>query len=154
MKTPTIGYECDVRISKSKIAKIQLVEAISLFLVGKYLCAITLSGAAEEIFARLLNACGEMSAVESSIESIQNIRKKTSLDVMQNMSKKDIFNQWNRARNALKHYDGEGDVFVTINLFDEAYWLIRRALSNADILDIFIENKMDFENWMIVNITN
>jgi hypothetical protein len=150
--TPTLGYEEDTRITKSEIAKVQLTEAISLFLAGKYLCAITLSGAAEEIFARLLNAHGEKSIVEASFHTIQSIRDKTGLCVMGNRTKNEIFNEWNTARNTLKHHGKESEAAISLNLFDEAYWMIKRALSNANKLSISIDSELDFENWVIINI--
>lgn len=150
--TQTLGFEDDTQITKDEIAKVQLTEAISLFLAGKYLCAITLSGAAEEIFARLLNAHGEKSIVESSFHAIQSVREKTGLCVMGNRPKNEIFNEWNTARNALKHHGKESEDVISLNLFDEAYWMIKRALSNANKLGISIGNELDFENWVIINI--
>ena len=91
-RTPTFGYEDNVQISKREIAETQLVEAISLFLSGNYVCAITLAGAAEEIFARLVNAQGATSAVESSFEVIQTIREKIGLEAVGEKPKKTIFN--------------------------------------------------------------
>ena len=148
----TLGFEEDTRISKQKIAEIQLVEAINLFLANKYLCAITLAGAAEEVFARLLNQQGEVSVVEKSFQSIQRIREKTDISVMGEKPKNEIFNEWNSARNRLKHHGKTDDEAVSINLFDEAYWMIKRGLANAEKLEIPINNQLDFENWIIVNI--
>ena len=51
MRTTTLGYEDDTQISKSDIARTQLTEAIALFLGEKFLSAITLAGAAEDIDA-------------------------------------------------------------------------------------------------------
>lgn len=148
----TLGFEEDTRISKQEIAETQLVEAINLFLASKYLCAITLAGAAEEVFARLLNQQGEISVVEQSVQSIQHIRKKTGHSIMCGKPKNEIFNEWNSARNTLKHHGKTDDETVKVNLFDEAYWIIRRGLANAKKLDISINNQLDFENWIIVNI--
>jgi hypothetical protein len=148
----TLGFEDDTQITKGEIAKTQLVEAINLFLAGKYLCAITLAGAAEEVLARLLNQQGEISVVEKSFQSIQHIREKTGLSVMDGKPKNEIFNEWNSARNTLKHHGKTDDEIVTINLFDEAYWMIKRGLANAEKLEILIKNQLDFENWIIINI--
>jgi len=148
----TQGFEDDTQITKGEIAKIQLAEAINLLLAGKYLCAITLAGAAEEVLGRLLNQRGEISVVEKSFQSIQNIREKTGLSVMRGKPKNEIFNEWNSARNTLKHHGKTNDEIVTINLFDETYWMIKRGLANAERLGISIKNQIDFENWIIVNI--
>ncbi len=147
----TLGFEDDIKISKQEIAKIQLVEAINLFLCGKYLCAITLAGAAEEILARLINQQGKPSVIEESFEAIQAARKKNA-SIMSGMPRNEIFNYWNTSRNILKHHGKTSDEFVTINLFDEAYWMILRGLTNAKNLEIHIRNQTDFENWLIINI--
>jgi len=152
MPTPTLGYEDDTEISKSEIAREQLTEAIALFIKGKFLCALTLSGAAEEVLGRLLNAKNEKSIVESSFEEIQKIREATGLAVMENKPKNEIFNQWNSARNTVKHHNKSENEIVKINLFDEGYWMIKRALANASRLGIAIHNELDFENWCIEQI--
>lgn len=71
---------------------------------------------------------------------------------MGNRPKNMIFNEWNTARNTLKHHGKESDEAITINLFDEAYWMIKRALSNATKLNITIDNEIDFESWVVINI--
>lgn len=152
MRTPSLGYQGDTLIDKREIAQTQLKEAIALFLDEKFLCGITLAGAAEEVLARLLNARGEQSAVEESIEAIQRLRETTGLAIMENRPKKEIFNLWNNARNTLKHHNDKSEESVMINLFDEAYWMIKRALANASKLGIPISNEVDFENWCIVEL--
>jgi len=152
MRTPTLGYEDDTTISKAEIARIQLIEAIGLFVDEKFLCALTLAGAAEDIFARLLNSCGEKSAVEDSFEQIQKIRDITGLTVMENKKKNEIFSHFNYARNSVKHFNKKESEIVKLNLFDEGYWMIKRALANAKCLEIQIDNELDFENWCIEQI--
>ena len=63
-----------------------------------------------------------------------------------------LFNDWNMARNKLKHHSKGEDETLTLNLFDEAYWMIKRANANAEKLGIPIDNQNDFENWVIFNI--
>lgn len=151
MNTPTLGYEADTEISKSEIARRQLNEAITLFLQQNFLCAITLAGAAETIFSGLLNSKGAKSTVEHSVENIVKIRELTGLAVMQRSANK-LFTQWNITRNTLKHHDKNDDEMVTANFFDEAYWMIKRALANAKTLGVPISNEVDFENWCILEL--
>lgn len=122
MNVPTLGYEDDTQISKCKIARIQLVEAISLFLHGNFVCAITLAGAAESVYAGILEDEGTTSVIEDSVLAIQAIRENTSQNPFEGKPKNHIFNVWNTARNDLKHHGKGRDDIVTINLFDEA-WL-------------------------------
>ena len=152
MPTPTLGFQNDTQINKSEIAQTQLKEAIALFLDKNFLCAITLAGAAEAILAGLLNSRGEHSVVEASFKSIQTIREATGLTIMGNRQKNEIFNQWNTARNTLKHHNNKDEEAVTINLFDEAYWMIKRALANTSKLGIRIDNELDFENWCLIKL--
>ncbi|UJO99550.1 MAG: hypothetical protein LZF64_10140 [Nitrosomonas sp.] len=151
MRTPSLGYQDDTQIGKREIAQPQLKEPIALFLDEKFLCAITLAGAAEEILARLVNVGSEQSIVEESLEAIQKLRE-AGIPMMGDLSKKKIFNLWNNARNTIKHHDEKSEEIVIINLFDEAYWMIKRALANASKLGIPISNEVDFENWCIVQL--
>jgi hypothetical protein len=152
MSAPKLGYEDDIKLPKSEIGRVQLERAINLFLDGDYLCAITLAGAAEAIYAGILEDEGLSSAVEDSVSAIQVIRESTSLFPMGGKPNNQLFNGWNAARNDLKHHGKGKASIVSINLFDEAFWMVKRALENARKLDITIVNSQDFENWVIMNI--
>jgi formylmethanofuran:tetrahydromethanopterin formyltransferase len=152
MKIPTLGFEDDTKIYKKDIAKVQLIEAIELFIENNFVCAITLAGASEAVLSGILTAKGELTATEQSVNAIENLRNTTTFEVMESRPKNKIYNLWNSARNTMKHHNKNEADFVVVNLFDEAYWLIQRALSNASKLDIKIENQQEFENWCIVNI--
>jgi len=65
---------------------------------------------------------------------------------MDNKPKNEVFNQWNAGRNKVKHHNKNESEIVTISLFDEGYWMIKRALANASRLGIAIHNELDFEN--------
>lgn len=151
MVAPSLGYEEDVQIAKSEIARVQLERAIALFLEGDYVCSITLAGAAEAVYAGILEDAELPSAVEDSVAAIQSIRE-AGHSAMGGEPKNRIFNGWNAARNDLKHHGKGKAAIIAINLFDEAYWLIRRALANAQKLGAPITNSQDFENWIIMNI--
>lgn len=152
MHIPTLGFEEDTIISKSEIARVQLTEAISLFIQQKFLCSVTLAGAAEDVFAGLLEAKGKKAIVEHSAETIDKIREASGLAVMGSLPRNKIFNLWNFARNTVKHHSKKEECMITINFFDEAYWMIKRALSNASNLGIPISNKIDFESWCIIEL--
>lgn len=157
MGNPTLGYEENTEISKTEIAKIQLIEAINLFIQGKNICAVTLAGAAEAIFAGYLASQGLTSAVEDATEAIGIIREKINFignisEPMQGKSDKEMYNQWNSSRNNLKHHNKNDSLNINLNIFDESYWMIKRALVNAKKSNVFIENEIDFENWVVVNI--
>ena len=152
MKNPTLGYEEDTEISKREIATIQLEEAVRLFLEEKFLCALTLAGAAEEILSRLVNSIGQPSSAEGSAEAILNLKNRGAVAGLAGVSQSSLFKQWNKGRNAMKHHDPKESEIVVLNVFDEAYWMIRRGLENAKVIGVPIRNQLDFENWVVVNI--
>lgn len=152
MNALTLGYEDDTTLPKREIARVQLVEAIALFLQGKFLCALTLAGAAESVLAGLLSADGQPSAVEESTARFRKILSTIGLQSVEPRKDSDHYKNWNRARNAVKHH-GKGEPNdLKLNVFDEAYWMIERALENSALLLLPIENEQDFKNWIIVNI--
>lgn len=144
--------EAPIQITKREIARVQLVEAINLFLEENYIPCVTLAGAAEEVFARLINQAGGTSIAEISIEEISKIREKTGLNVLGGRPKEEIYNLWNSARNSLKHHGKSKPEDVLLHPFSDAYMMIRRALFNAKELGVVIGNKQDFENWLVTNL--
>jgi len=153
MKIPTLGYQDDISISKSEIALTQLTESIEQFVSENFICATTLAGASEDILRGLINQKGEKSTVEEAADNVMELREKHGLNAMEDAKKKnDLYNHWNKARNSYKHHGKKDEgVFVT-NLFDDAYWMIKRALEKAKKLNIAVKNEIDFENWCIEKI--
>ena len=152
MNTPTLGYQDDSNLRKVEIARIQLTEAINLFVSEKFLCALTLAGAAEEILGRLALMEGQSSAIQASAAKILELKDKLGLTALISVTEKSLFQSWNAARNTVKHHDKSDPDSVVINSCDEAYWMIRRALANANLVKLEIDNAQDFENWVIVNV--
>jgi len=152
MNAPTLGYEDDSTLTKREIARLQLVEAIDLFLRGNFICALTLAGAAEGVLAGLLAVEGRASAVEESASGILTLLDAIGLHTIQPRKDTDYYNEWNKARNLAKHHGKKEAESVTLNQFDEAYWMIERALRNASLLALSVENVDDYRNWIIVNI--
>lgn len=119
-----------------------------MFLAGKFLPSLTLAGAAEGIFAGLLHAKKERSTAEKAADQVTNLKSKVKTPLPDNS-----LAYWNLARNQAKHHGKKvNEETVTINLFDEAYWMIKRALTDAATLGVRIGNQQDFENWIIANI--
>ena len=152
MTVPTIGFEPDTILSKPEIAISQLNEAISMFVQLRFLPAITLAGAAEEILGKLLIRQGVPHVISESVSAIERLRDQTGLHVMADSSGREIIDSWNHARNAAKHLIGPETESITLNLCDEAYWLIRRAIANADKLGLSVAGSQDFENWVLANV--
>ncbi len=143
--------EDNSEIGKATLAKIQLEDAIDLFLTGKRISAITLAGAADGIFAGLLKQQGDDSAAKEVWNSIVDIRKSTGLKYAGERTEKDAFNEWNNSRNRLKHHDGKEDTTLLFNVFDEAFLSIQRANMDGDRLGVVAKNRQKYEKWIIEN---
>ena len=152
MNTPTLGYEDDSTLTKREVARRQLVEAIALFLRGDFICALTLAGAAEGVLAGLLAAEDRDSAVEESALRILSLLDAIGLHTALPRKDTAYYNEWNKARNLVKHHSKKEADSITLNQFDEAYWMIERALRNAGLLALRVENSNDYKNWIIENI--
>lgn len=154
MSAPSLGYEENTTLLRSEVAQVQLVSAIELFVEGRFLPALTLAGAAEEVLGKLLTRRSILPVVKESVQAIKDLRERTGLAVMGNRSESELISHWNTARNSAKHLNQADDETLTLNLCDEAYWMIRRALENAERLGVLVPNKVDFENWVIVNVAS
>lgn len=148
----TLGFEDPVKLGKSDVALTQLEDAIDLFLNGKRLSSITLAAAADGIFAGLLKQKGEKPAVEETWNSIEKVRENTRLNIAGDRTRKDAFNEWNWHQNRLKHHDKRDDEWIEMNVFDHAYYAIKRALADAKKLGLVPENHFSFEKWLFENI--
>ncbi len=106
-------------ISKLDAAQIQLDTAIDHFFHGDHVCAVTLAGAAEDIFAGLLKADGQQSAFEFLHDWYQKTYNKT-------VSKRDFSRQIaNPGRNWLKHADDDAHTEFDISERDSIIMLMR-----------------------------
>jgi hypothetical protein len=152
MSTPTIGFEGATTLAKRDIALQQLCEAIRLFIGSKFLSALTLAGASEEIFGNLLVRQSRLPVVRNSAQSILALWRNVDSDEFRAVSEKDLISKWNTARNSAKHLVGPEEEAITMNVCDEAFWMIKRSLQNAALLGIHVPNEVDFENWFVVNI--
>ena len=149
---PSLGYEDSINISKADVAVTQLEDAIDLFLMGKRLSSITLAAAADGIFSGLLKQKGEKTAAEDTWESIEEARTNTGIDIAGDRTKKDAFNEWNWHQNRLKHHDSSDEEHLEINIFDHAYYAIKRALADSERLGLEARNRFPFEKWVFENI--
>lgn len=144
--------EKDIEISKADVAKLQLEDAIDLFLAGKLISAITLAGAADGIFEGLLKQREEKSSAEEVWSNIHEVREKTGLRYAGDRTQRQVFNEWNEYKNRLKHHDGRDGSLLTFNAFDEVYHSIKRANSDGDKLGIVANNRQEFESWLVEKI--
>jgi len=115
------GYE------KRDIAIVQLRKAIQLYNSKEYICAVTLAGAAEEIFGKIANKRCGTTALEGEANfwnQLSEIVNKPKPD------RKKVINVLNRTRNELKHNDSGENIFFEADFELEAECLIDRAIRN------------------------
>lgn len=121
-------FNCqDISVSKVEMAKVQLDAAIVAYYEERGVVAITLAGAAEEIFGAMLSRDGKENAVEKIASLPQMLQISTD-------PKKRIA-YLNDVRNNLKHAKDKLEDDFIMSEFD-AYLMIVRALGNASLLDI------------------
>ena len=119
---------------------------------GRRVSCITLAGAADGIFSGLLKQRGKLSPAEESWDRITELREETGLSYAGDRTQNDAFREWNESRNRLKHHDSRDEEELKINVFDQAYYSIQRAISGADMLDLVANNRQEYENWLIENV--
>ncbi len=117
----TSKKDFEVKYSKSRIALFQLIDAVELYYKERYVSAVTLAGAAEEIFGKLsdernrqilnkpsrknhlddyLNWTVDLGIFENNENSENEVISKSK---KVRALRKDLLNQRNDIRNALKH---------------------------------------------------
>ena len=113
-------------IPKSELAFSQLNVAIGLFAGSKeYPAVITLAGAAEEIYGKLVQQKGGKTALKEISERLCEMHRAA---FNEEPNEKDYVNLRNRTKNELKHIGTGGD--LTADLEYEASELLERALHN------------------------
>jgi hypothetical protein len=114
-------------LNKIDVAKTQLDAAIQAYGRGEDVVAVTLAGAAEEIFGALCLRRNIQNAVNKIIEFQQ-------LSVISS-NPKVLRDYLNSVRNCLKHANNPTeDIFVMADL--DSFVMIVRALGNAELLGI------------------
>ena len=121
------------KVSKVDVAMIQLDAAIRANMQNRDIEAITLAGAAEEIFGAMCRRRGIQNAVEK-IAEIEIINWKGD-DVKKRIS------CLNEVRNNLKHADDAVDEFEVTEL--DPFFMIVRALANAKLLGVAFSVEME-----------
>jgi len=115
------------------IALTQLETALQLYFEGEdYFSVITLGGASDEIFGKLLTARG----IENSLESTKKVVAAINLMLYDEpLEPKAVADRANRARNALKHIKEDSSMTVTFDVKEEAKDMLNRAIDNYWLLE-------------------
>ena len=126
-------------LSAEEIAEHQLLAALRMWREEDYLCAITLSGAAEEILGKRLRKINKQPAIDSFKKAIEALAELEG-ESLDHKSKKLSHDLLNQTKNELKHYDG--DQVLDFDLKADAEEMIDRAIYNYHSLTNSITSEM------------
>ena len=121
------------------LALTQLETALRLFFEGSdFASVVTLAGAADEIFGKLLSAAGKENSLESLKKAVEALHQRLYGEAG---NPTEIASRANRAKNSLKHWDIGQPLIVMLDLEQEAkgmlfraidnYWMLKESLSPA-----------------------
>lgn len=113
---------------RDNLALTQLETALRLFYEGEdFASVVTLAGAADEIFGKLLAASGRDNSLEVLKKSVAAIHQKLYGEPIDSS---EIASRANRAKNSLKHWDEGQPLIVKLDLAQEARDMLFRAIDN------------------------
>ena len=111
-----------------ELALVQLETALRLFFEGNdFASVITLAGAADEIFGKLLSSTGRSNSLEVLKKAVVDIHQKL---YGESIEPREIADRANKARNNLKHLDERQPSMVKVDLAQEASDMLFRAIDN------------------------
>lgn len=114
---------------RGDLALAQLETALQLYFEnGDRGSIVTLAGAADEIFGKLLEKSGRDSSLKSLVAAVTAIRSRLFGEQLEPQEVKDIADRANLARNSLKHI-GDTEI-VKFDLETEARDMLYRAIDN------------------------
>jgi hypothetical protein len=133
----------DQTYNRVDLATEQLNVAISLFLQRKrFVSALVLAGAAEEILGKRLSHSGKQNSLDRRYETMEPIL------TMRHQTKEDFIEEENRALNAVTHMASASEPSVTLDLEEAASSMIVRACHNHDLLGLpATSNMRKFEDY-------
>lgn len=113
---------------RDDLALAQLEAALRIFFEGNnFASVITLAGAADEIFGKLLASSGRTNSLENLTKAVAEIHQKMYGEPIK---QSEIADRANRARNSLKHWDAGQPLIVKVDLAQEASDMLFRAIDN------------------------
>ncbi|MDO8501101.1 MAG: hypothetical protein Q7S20_04590 [Gemmatimonadaceae bacterium] len=123
------------------MALAQLETALRLYFEQHdYYSVITLAGAADEIFGKLLIAKELDSSIESLKRSVATIHKVLT---GQELAPSAVVERANRARNALKHWSPAQPPIVLFDSLEESKDMLNRAIDNYWALEARLSPAME-----------
>ena len=113
---------------REDLALAQLETALRVYFDGSdFASVVTLAGAADEIFGKLLASSGRESSLASLTKAVMAINQTLYGEPL---APRDVADRANRARNNLKHWDVGDPQIVKLDLLEEARDMLNRAIDN------------------------
>jgi len=113
---------------RDELALMQLETALRIFFQGNdFASVITLAGAADEIFGKLLLSAGRENSLEVLKKAVAAIYQKLNGGPI---DPSEIADRANRTKNSLKHWDEGQPLVVKVDLAQEASDMLFRAIDN------------------------
>jgi len=134
------------RTTKIALAREQLEDGIGLFLSGRYVSALTLLGASEEILSRIIQEKTGTHPLENLWQWANRTRTRLGRP---HISKQEIFKSWNAGRNTVKHHNLGEPQSLSHDRFGEAFMMIQRATGSADYLKLKYIGKKSYKAWLV-----
>lgn len=126
---------------RNDLALSQLETALSLYFAAQdYASVVTLAGAADEVFGKLLTAAGKESSLESLKKAVCAIHERLYGEPT---PPKQIADRANSAKNSLKHWDEGDPMLVKFDLEQEAKDMLFRAIDNYWLLEETLSPAME-----------
>ena len=111
-----------------RVALRQLQTALRLYFEKEdYYSVITLAGASEEIFGKLLSDGGRKNALDSLKKTVPALHRKL---YGQDLKDHEVSDRANKARNDLKHWSPGKAQVVELDAREEARDILQRAIDN------------------------
>lgn len=131
------------------LANEQAAVALDMFLDRtSHVCALTLAGAAEEIFGKEIQRLGKPLPLKEELLLSNHLQ---SIWPGGKTEWKDFVARKNTARNDAKHLNELGE--LTVNLEMEACWMLVRAFSNRQVLELGeLPREFEFNEWFYGNV--
>ena len=114
-------------LEKTNIALIQLRRAIQLFNKNDFVCAITLAGAADDIFGKLAKYRKGYNDLDGDKKFFDDIAEMTEQHKLSYDKVKKVIN---RVKNEVKHHESAENTYIETNFEFEAQHFIDSAIRN------------------------
>lgn len=133
------------------LASEQLDLSLEIFLSGRSaVAALTLAGAAEEIFGKALASQDKKTTLQYEYKVIAPLEEFLRREPL---TWKVFVEEKNRIRNAAKHMNDQSQRMIVADIEDEALRILLRACDNYKRLGLSLTDRItEFDKWFLTNV--